>query len=210
MGGKCPVSVNKLARLPLNHCRLHLKPVITVQLSRCRKQLLIYVFSFIILELWVSVATRDVAGNVSHPAAQIGKTVTRQLTLQRTSSLHPFCSPLSAACTNATFSFSSCCSNSHFQQLSVSPCRRTFGRGGEKLQPIVEYRPERSYNRQAVGITRMFSVPHKVFAHIHVVNLNALVSNNLNGCRLQSRTSALAKNLKRNSWMWWWQETCYP
>lgn len=32
--------------------------------------------SFIILESWVSVATQDKAGNVSHPAAQIGNSNT--------------------------------------------------------------------------------------------------------------------------------------
>lgn len=28
--------------------------------------------------------------------------------------------------------------------------------GGEKLQPIVQYKPQRTYNRSAIGITRMF------------------------------------------------------
>lgn len=39
--------------------------------------------------------------------------------------------------------------------FTVSPCSRLLG-GGEKLQPIVEYKPQRSYNRSAIGITRMF------------------------------------------------------
>lgn len=36
----------------------------------------------------------------------------------------------------------------------VSPCRQLLG-GEDKLQPIVEYKPQRSYNRSAVGVTRM-------------------------------------------------------
>lgn len=39
--------------------------------------------------------------------------------------------------------------------FSVSPCRQIFG-SDEKLQPIVEYRSQRSYNRSVVGVTRMF------------------------------------------------------
>lgn len=39
--------------------------------------------------------------------------------------------------------------------FSVSPCRQIFG-SEEKLQPIVEYRSQRSYNRSVVGVTRMF------------------------------------------------------
>ena len=35
------------------------------------------------------------------------------------------------------------------------PCRRLSGRG-DKQQPIVQYKPQRSYNRSAVEITRMF------------------------------------------------------
>uniref|UniRef100_A0A8C4GLN2 receptor protein-tyrosine kinase n=1 Tax=Dicentrarchus labrax TaxID=13489 RepID=A0A8C4GLN2_DICLA len=34
----------------------------------------------------------------------------------------------------------------------VSPCRRFFG-GEEKLQPVVQYKPQRSYNRSAIEIT---------------------------------------------------------
>lgn len=40
--------------------------------------------------------------------------------------------------------------------LRSSPCRRVCG-GAEKPQPVVQYKPQRSYNRSAVGIRREFT-----------------------------------------------------
>lgn len=37
----------------------------------------------------------------------------------------------------------------------VSPCRRLLG-SEEKLQPIVQFTPQRTYNRSVIGLTRMF------------------------------------------------------
>lgn len=78
--------------------------------------------------------------NVSQATAQIGKTY---LTTQRASFL------LSACRIPKLFSIPS------FFFFPVSPCRRFFG-GEEKLQPVVQYKPQRSYNRSAIEITRMF------------------------------------------------------
>lgn len=94
-----------------------------------------------------------------------------------------------------TVSFACCSESLSFFFFPVSPCRRLIG-SAEKLQPTVLYKPQRSYNRSAIGMTRMFFNINDMHVDIYVPAKAA--GNNLTVSCLQLGTSALAQSFRLN------------
>lgn len=95
---------------------------------------------------------------------------------------------------------------SSFLFISVSPYRRIFG-GAEKLQPIVEYKPRRSYNRSAVGVTRRSLNTAEKWSQTNIFGVN---DTNSNMFCLQLQTLGLVRSSKQSCRTLWSQGACSP